>query len=102
MTKLHIGCGTQYLEGYTNIDYVPNDCREYYRKAKIDLIASVLDLEDHFEPESVDEILCNHMIEHISLLDVHRLFSIFNKLLKRGGVLHLRCPDFEGCVKCIM
>jgi predicted SAM-dependent methyltransferase len=102
MVKLHIGCGTNYLNGYINIDSVPNDSREAYRKANIDLIADVLELDKHFEEESIDEILCNHMIEHVSLLDVHHMFAIFNKILKRGGTFELRCPDFEGCVKAIL
>ena len=34
MTRLHLGCGTRYLDGYVNIDYPPSEhtVREFVKK----------------------------------------------------------------------
>ena len=57
MVKLNIGCGRQILDGWINIDK--------YKLPGIDIICDVEEDALFFEPDSVDEFLLSHVIEHI-------------------------------------
>ena len=89
--KLHLGCGSNILPGYINID---NTKREgiYY-----DIDASILDLQ--FDDNSVDEIMLHHVFEHFHRYQVVVLMYVFNHWLKKGGKLEIATPDFEWCAR---
>lgn len=58
--RLNIGCGTDYREGFVNIDGSPNLPR----------VDRVIDfgterLTDHFALGSVDHIVANDIVEHV-------------------------------------
>lgn len=82
MTKLHVGCNTEYLQGYVNIDISP--------AATADVYADVLTL-DYMD---VDAIYSCHSFEHLSYYEnAIKALSLYYKWLRNGGILRLSVPD---------
>lgn len=93
--KLHLGCQEKYLDGYVNID-LPTEAHTV-RKAKVDLEADVRTLV--YEPESIEEVRCHHLLEHFSRQESLVLLARWHKWLTMGGLLHVETPDFEESAK---
>ena len=83
--RLHLGCGSRYLEGWINVDRWSPD-----RK---DLAADVSALP--FRPGGVDEIFASHVIEHLPRMGAPRVLAHWVQLLRPGGKLAVECPDLE-------
>lgn len=88
--KLNIGCGQAKKKGYINIDID--------RKSGAELIYSVVDMP-FFDDCSVDEILCIHLIEHLSLKEAEDAFQEWFRILKHGAKITIESPDFEALCK---
>jgi predicted SAM-dependent methyltransferase len=86
--KLHLGCGNNYLPGYTNVDIDSDLC---------DLKADLEKL--NFEDNSVDEIYCCHVLEHFKRNKVIDVLYSWIKCLKIGGEIRICVPDFDKVVK---
>lgn len=93
--KLHLGCGTNYLEGYINID-LPSEGQSVM-KANADLYQDIRTL--NYPENSLDEIRNHHLLEHFTRQDVLDLLLQWRKWLKPGGLLVVETPDFEIAVK---
>jgi predicted SAM-dependent methyltransferase len=91
--KLHLGCGSDYLEGYVNIDL--SAAQHTIAKPKTDLIADFRTLK--YEDGTVDEIRCHHVFEHFTRAEALKLLLEWRRWLKIGGVLHIETPDFDTC-----
>jgi len=87
--RLNIGCGSQNLDGYINIDRYPTP------DADVIMTADKLS----FSNNSVDEIYTSHMIEHLLPSEFDRAVKEWYRVLKPGGKLKIRCPNFELYVK---
>lgn len=100
MIKLNLASHGDNLPGYLNVDY---------DEETADLKADVTDLP--LEDESVDEILAFHILEHFRMGDyeahlsnplnnktVWDALAEWRRVLKPGGVLHIKVPDFNKCV----
>jgi len=88
--KLNVGCGSDYRQGFVNIDgssALPNVDKI------IDL--SKESLRQYFADKSVEYILANDFIEHHFHWEAVKILNDFYKLLKPGGVLQMRVPDFQ-------
>ena len=94
MKKLHIGCGKKYLPGYLHVDIQKFD--------HIDVICSIDDIDKFFDEESIDEIYCCHILEHINRHNILNIISKLNKILVKGGKLRLSVPDFEAMCEIYM
>lgn len=92
MIKLHLGCGNMKLQGYLNIDI--------RQTPATDMIGDIRALK--FEPESVDEILGYHVIEHMTYQDAIRSLSLWHCILKKGSRLILEWPDLEKICRSII
>lgn len=88
--KLHIGCGKRYLPGYTHVDIQKYD--------HIDVICNILELDQHFAPNTVDEIYACHVVEHISRHKLESFFKVCYRVLKNDGCLRLSVPDIEKAI----
>lgn len=81
--KLHLGCGPIHLPQAINVDVSPDapvcaDIRTY-----------------PYELESVDDIICHHVLEHLPMRDIHPLIENMVLALKVGGVIELGVPDMD-------
>jgi SAM-dependent methyltransferase len=87
--KLNLGCGYKHLDGYVNIDSDPS--------VRPDLIFNFDNPLPYFD-DSVDEILCEQVLEHLSnyknfIFDIHRV-------LKPEGLVTFSVPQFP-CIAAI-
>jgi hypothetical protein len=87
--RLHLGCGTQYLPGYINIDY-PNEMHIGYTPT-VDAHGDITKLE--FPKNSVDEIRLHHVFEHFHRVTALVLLVQWHEWLKIDGILHIETPD---------
>ncbi len=88
-TKLNLGCGGMYLDGYINIDL-------YY---------PIIDLQHDltkplpYKDGTIDEIYASHIIEHFSRDEWKEIKKDWYRVLKTGGLLHIECPELSVCIK---
>lgn len=88
--KLHLGCGERKRKGWVNIDID--------ERVNPDIVADAKDLE-MFETESVDEIECCHLLEHLTYPEAVTALKEWYRVLKEGGKLSLELPNFEKCIE---
>jgi predicted SAM-dependent methyltransferase len=118
-TKLHLACGSVYLDGYVNIDIVGTKdpavieknrttldkyyTRPYSRgfvgrdirpQVAVDVIADVLDLP--FSDNSIDEILTVNLLDHLRRQDIDRALGEWRRVLKPKGKLIIDLGDIRG------
>ena len=84
--KLNLGSGNEKLEGYTNIDSDPT-CNP-------DIIGNALNL-DMIKNESVNELFCEHLLEHFDIKEIDILFEECRRILKPNGKLVIIAPDMK-------
>lgn len=88
--KLNVGCGTDYRDGFVNID--GSDTLERVDRV-IDI--STESLLKFFERDSIEYILAQDIIEHHYHWEAIELLTQFHGLLQKGGVVEIRVPDSE-------
>jgi len=84
--KLHLGCGTKKLEGWLNIDSVP-ECRP-------DLVHDITKPLPYAD-QSADELLAEDLLEHFDKYVRYLVFYEWTRVLKIGGKITLQVPDFK-------
>lgn len=87
MTKLHLGCGYNHLEGYINID-----ARKLEGVDEVDDISSL----SKYEENSIDLIYVSHVLEHFSRHKYMDVLKRWHHILKPKGVLRIAVPDLEA------
>ena len=90
---LNIGCGTDYKEGWINIDNNSDD-----NISKLDLNWD-LRFPLPFEDNSVDFIFNEHFIEHLTVEESRASLRDFMRVLKKGGVMRIAMPDLSESVE---
>jgi len=118
--KLHIGCGTVYLEGYVNIDgkydYLSSRCPDevmekvkttfdnYYkhkfgeapREVVVDRRFDISQLPwPYMDDGCADEIVMEQVLEHFQAYKVGAILSEVNRVLKVGGSFIVNVPDVK-------
>lgn len=83
--KLHIGCGNNILDGFINIDKYVKDEKVYE--------FDILNLP--FKDSTVEEILAEHVLEHLSFAEEKLFFLEARRVLVAGGILKVEVPDME-------
>jgi predicted SAM-dependent methyltransferase len=92
--KLNVGCGTDYREGFINID----GSNTLPRVDKV-IDISIESLTSHFKMEEIDYILANDIIEHHFHWEAVRIMTEFHSLLVDGGQVEIRVPDANYIIK---
>jgi len=91
MIKIYLGCGQIPKEGFINVDRrKPTNLPEGTEF----LEADAFDIGMHFEPETVDLIRAEMLLEHVPQVLIPELLYQFWNVLKPGGRLELLTPDF--------
>ena len=93
--KLHLGCGTQYLKGYVNIDYPVSEHTVVPPIVDAHGDITILDFPDN----SVDEIKLLHVYEHFDRVAALVLLIKWHSWLKIDGVLTIETPDILESAK---
>ena len=90
--RLNIGCGTDYKEGWINIDNNSD-----HNITRLDLN---WDLRHYlpFPNDSVDFIFNEHFLEHLTVEQGKNAIREFLRVLKPGGVLRIAMPDLDKTV----
>lgn len=84
--RLNIGCGTNVLAGWVNID----------RAARVPGVRTDIDLAAlPFADGSVAAILAEHVLEHLTFAEEKPVWHELARVLRRGGELTIEVPDFE-------
>ena len=94
--NLNVGCGNYLIDGFKNLDFYSEG---YYPNKKIFLKERIeYDIRSQnipYKDNTVDNIYCCHVVEHIETEYVEKFFKESFRVLKKGGVLRIVCPDSE-------
>jgi predicted SAM-dependent methyltransferase len=88
--KLHLGCGKRNFPGFIHVDKDPWEHVDYQRDIK-DLSV--------FKDNSVDLIYVCHCFNAFDDDEAKEALKEWNRVLKKGGILRIAVPDFDGIVK---
>jgi SAM-dependent methyltransferase len=85
MKRLNLGSGTDIREGWINLD----------RSALpgVDVVHDIEQLPLPFSSDSFDYVLCQDVLEHVDYIP---LLRDIRRILKAGGILHIRVPHFTS------
>lgn len=93
--KYHLGCGSQYLKGYTNVDFPPEN-----HNVNHDIVADIyINILTMRYENDCDEIRSHHFFEHFNYFDTFVLLFNWTRDLKLGGKLVIDLPDLEELCK---
>lgn len=81
---LDLGCGDTKMAGAVGVDNTA--------LPGVDVVHDLLNLPYPFEEGSIDKIYLSHVIEHFDLPDSRRILNETHRLLRAGGVVHVRVP----------
>jgi len=85
LLRLHLGCGRKHLDGFINVDIKPNP----------GVVDRVYDLNQTPWPwvtNSVEEIICKHVIEHLDIGLCGFLDEAW-RVLHPAGTVYIQVPD---------
>ena len=83
---LDIGCGDNKRIGFLGVDI---------RRTKVvDVITDARKLP--FRDGSFDYVYSSHLIEHFSHQEIKSVLAEWVRILKKGGILEIRCPDLRA------
>ena len=89
--KLNVGSGKDYREGEEWINLEPHE--SFKSDMRIDI------REAEFEENSLDEILAQDVIDHLTFVECKELMLKFYKWLKPNGLLNIHLPNFTNISK---
>jgi len=81
--KLNLGCGTDYRQGYINVD--KGICKS---DAKHDIEISPYPFEDN----SINEVLLQHVLEHIDPNNFYTMMKEIYRVCINGAKIHIESP----------
>lgn len=82
--RLHVGCGSEAIAGWVNIDSRP-----------LPGVDRVLDVTSGLPFENVTAIYAEHFLEHLSFDDGLRFLAECRRALRDDGVLRLSTPNLD-------
>lgn len=99
LTKLHLGCGQRYLEGYTNIDY-PLSEHSTQSVSVADELANILELR--YPAGTIEEVRLHHVFEHVPRTHACALIAAWNGWLREGGLVRIEVPDLGRTARALL
>src|SRR5690349_21794127 len=96
LVQANIGCGTNLVEGWINVDiHRPSNLDPKFKGRFLE--GNILALP--LETESIDYILCDQVLEHLPMADIVPALYEIRRVLKKGSRAVIIVPDFEDAVK---
>jgi len=93
LIKLHIGCGTNYFDGWLNID---NNSDNNINKLDVNWdLRYPLSIKE----STVDFIYNEHFLEHLTVEEGQGVLRDFFRILRPGGVARIAMPDLEISIR---
>lgn len=89
-TKLHLGCGTIYKKGWTNVDITDIDIDG--SKNRVDILCDLDIFPYPFKDKEFDEILMDNVLEHLK--DIDKVLKELSRIIKKEGKLTINVPHF--------
>jgi len=83
---LDIGCGENLKKGDIGLDF--------RKTSSVDIVADARMLP--FKNGSFDHVYSSHLIEHFSHREVRNVLMEWIRVLKRNGIIEIRCPDLRA------
>lgn len=59
----------------------------------VDIVQDITKPPYEFDDDSVDEIVCHEVLEHISFRELPKVLEEFYRILKPGGTCNIQVPD---------
>lgn len=87
---LNLGCGTTYIESWTNIDF--NSKNKH-------VIKHDLSKKLPFPDNSFEVVYHSHLLEHFSKVEGEKLINECYRILTHNGILRIAVPDLEKIAK---
>jgi len=84
--KLNLGCAKNHLDGFINID-IDRDCLP-------DLVLDLGNEKLPFEDNSVDMVVSNHFLEHLSMDETVHLIKEIYRVCRVGATISFCCPHY--------
>ena len=84
--RLNLGAGIKPIKGFINVD--KHDFGKCYIKADVRKLP--------FKDNYADYILASEILEHIPLKDLNNTLREWVRVLKPGGRMVIKCPDFDA------
>lgn len=85
--KLDLGCGQNKREGFTGVDIWEG----------ADVVCDLFQTPWPFEDDSVDEIWCSHVVEHVP--DLIAFLNECHRIMKKGAVMTIHAPYYSS-IRC--
>lgn len=92
--RLNFGCGSDYREGWINVDVT--DEEKWSGGRRPDILIRSTDDKLPIPDNSLDYILADNVVEHVERARVHGLLMEFHRILAPGGTLEIWVPHFTG------
>jgi ubiquinone/menaquinone biosynthesis C-methylase UbiE len=86
MLKLNLGCGPDKKEGYIGVDKV--------KLPTVDVVHDLNNFPYPFEDNSVDEIYCSHILEHLD--DFNRVMEELWRICKPNALIVIKVPYYKS------
>ena len=104
--NLNIGAGSYEIKNFISLDYLSGHYYRkespYYRNNKLKFKRMSYDMRNDnipFDDNSVDNIYCSHVIEHIETGYVQNFYKEAFRVLKKQGVFRISVPDSDFLYK---
>lgn len=87
--KLDLGCGTRKKEGFIGVD-----SRQF---EGVDVVADLGAGKWPWQDETVEDVHCSHMVEHLAAMQRIHFVNELHRVLKRGGKANIIVPHWASC-----
>jgi predicted SAM-dependent methyltransferase len=85
VSKIYVGSGPDYREGYLNCDV--------RRLPEVDLVCPAWQISDY--TEGLDAVYSRHTLEHLTDMEARHALDDWYKSLKPGGTVEIVVPDID-------
>jgi hypothetical protein len=96
--KVYLGCGSDYREGWCNVDWYEHQSFESHRghNVRVDVKADITNLG--LPPDYVDCFFASHVFEHFYRFELIMILEDLFNALRPGGLLISEMPDFRRLI----